>query len=142
MATLADKLVGNQFLRFVLAGGLAAIVNFGSRFVYSVMVDFRIAVVLAFFTGLGTAYLLTKRYVFIASRNPVAHELGWFFVVNMFGLAQTWGLSVYLAEYFLQGRINPSTYSQATIQAASHFVGILLPIFTSFIGHKYLTFRE
>ena len=142
VTALPAKLAGNQFIRFLFTGGIAATANFGSRFIYSLIVDFRIAVVLAFFTGLGTAYILNKLYVFTSSSNPVTHELSWFFLVNMFGLAQTWGLSIYLAEYLLPGKIDPSTASQETIEAVSHFAGILLPVFTSFVGHKYLTFRE
>ncbi len=85
-------------MRFLLAGGFAALVNFGSRFVYSLFVDFSTAVVLAFMTGLTTGFLLNKLYVFTASRNTVAQEMGWFVLINLLALAQTWGLSVYLSH--------------------------------------------
>ena len=112
--------------------------NFGSRFIFSLAVEFHTAVVLAFCTGLCTGYLLNKRYVFTNSDNSRAHEMGWFFAINMLALAQTWGLSIYLAQYFLPGMLA----NQQLIEALAHLAGILLPVFTSFIGHKYLTFRE
>ena len=127
-----------QFMRFLLAGGFAAMANFGSRFIFSLAVDFQTAVVLAFVTGLTTGYLLNKRYVFTNSANSRSHEMGWFFAINMLALAQTWGLSVYLAEYLLPGILD----KRPLIEAIAHLAGILLPVFTSFIGHKYLTFRE
>ena len=64
----------SRFFRFLVAGGLAAICNFGSRFFYSLFVDFSTAVVFAFMTGLTAGYLLNKRFVSLFRsprfRNP------------------------------------------------------------------------
>ena len=38
-----SSLLGNRFSRFLLAGGLAALCNFGSRFLYNLFVDFSTA---------------------------------------------------------------------------------------------------
>ena len=139
---VSRALLSNRFFRFLLAGGLAASFNFSSRFVYSVFVDFSTAVVLAFMTGLTAGYLLNKRYVFTTSTNSVSHELGWFVIINLFALAQTWGLSVYLVEV-LPGYISTRSASgRDWIEAVAHGAGIILPVFTSYIGHRYLTFRE
>jgi putative flippase GtrA len=135
-------LLGNRLIRFLLAGGLAALVNFGSRFFYNIFMDFSVAVVLAFMTGLITGYLLNKIYVFTASRNTVVQEMGWFVFINLLALAQTWGLSVYLAE--LLPAYIPASVSRGgeLADAIAHGAGVLLPVFTSYVGHKYLTFRE
>lgn len=125
-----------------MAGGLAALVNFGSRFFYNLFVDFSAAVVLAFFTGLTTAFVLNKLYVFTTSRNTIAQEMGWFALINLLALLQTWGLSVYLANV-LPGVLPVSGESgDAMVHAIAHGAGVLLPVATSYIGHKYLTFRE
>ena len=50
-----------QIVLFVLVGGIAATVNFGSRFIFSVFAGFDIAVVLAFFVGVTTAFMSGKR---------------------------------------------------------------------------------
>lgn len=134
--------MGNRLIRFLLAGGLAALVNFGSRFIYNIFVDFSTAVVLAFFTGLGTAFLLNKKYVFLSSRNSIAQEMGWFMVINLLALAQTWGLSVYLASLLPNYMPDYGSHGRALADALAHGLGVLLPVFTSYIGHKYLTFRE
>jgi putative flippase GtrA len=132
-------LLKSRFIRFLLAGGLAAMCNFGSRFLYSVFVDFSLAVVLAFITGLSVGYLLNKYYVFTTSGNTPAKEMLWFLGINLLALAQTWGLSVYLVAW-LPGHIfaQDSTW----IEAIAHGSGVLLPVFTSYIGHRYITFRE
>jgi putative flippase GtrA len=132
----------NRFVRFLLAGGLAAIINFGSRFVYSIFVDFSVAVVLAFLSGLTAGYILNKRYVFTSSKNSRVYEVSWFVLINLFALVQTWGLSVYLVQW-LPGHLPITGPGGAELaEAMAHGAGILLPVFTSYIGHKYLTFRE
>jgi len=139
---VTQSLHGSRFFRFLLSGGIAALFNFGSRFFYNLFVDFSTAVVLAFFSGITAGYLLNKRYVFTSSRNSVAQEITWFVLVNLFALAQTWGMSVYLA-HMLPGYLHfAGARSNQLADAIAHGTGVLLPVFTSYIGHKYLTFRE
>lgn len=133
---------GTRFIRFLLAGGLAALINFGSRFVYNMFVDFSTAVVLAFITGLTTGYLLNKMYVFTSSGKTVVQEVGWFVLINLLALAQTWGLSVYLVQVLPDYVSANSPARRELVEAVAHGAGVLLPVFTSYIGQKYLTFRE
>lgn len=137
-----ESLYATRFLRFLVAGGLAALVNFGSRFFYNIFVDFSAAVVLAFLSGLTVGYLLNKRYVFTASTNSVSQEIVWFVLINTLALAQTWGLSVYLVQLLPQFIAVDSPGRSDMVEALAHGAGIMLPVFTSYIGHKYLTFRE
>ena len=136
------KLLDNRMVRFLLAGGLAALVNFGSRFIYSLFVSFSKAVLMAFITGLTTGFLLNKIYVFTTSKNTITQEMSWFVFINILALMQTWGLSVYLS-HVLPGMLPFSGESGKQLTyAIAHGAGILLPVFTSYVGHKYLTFRE
>ena len=141
-ARQAGPITDSRFVRFLLAGGFAAAINFGSRFFYSLFVDFSTAVVLAFFTGLTTAFVLNKTLVFTSSRNTVLQEAGWFALINLLALAQTWALSVYLAMYLAGVLPVEGDAGRELAQAISHGAGILLPVVTSYIGHKYLTFRQ
>lgn len=142
MRKTLQRLLELRFVRFLLAGGLAAICNFGSRFIYSIFVDFSLAVVLAFVTGLATGFLLNRLYVFTTSRNPVMEQMSWFLVINLLALAQTWGLSVYLAGVLPELLFSGEASGQKWGEAIAHGAGILLPVFTSYLGHRYLTFRE
>ena len=138
----AASLLDSRFNRFLLAGGLAALLNFGSRFFFNLFFDFSTAVVLAFIIGLTTGYALNKRYVFTSSGNSVPVEIGWFVGVNLFALAQTWGLSVYLAQVLPGYLPIAGAGGRELAEAIAHGAGVLLPVFTSYVGHKYLTFRE
>ncbi len=138
----ARGLLNNRFIRFLLAGGFAAICNFGSRFIYSLFMNFGSAVVLAFASGLTVGYFLNKRFVFTRSKNSVPKEMMWFLVINLLALVQTWGLSVYLAEFLSESLVAYATNPRQWAEAIAHGAGVLLPVFTSYIGHRYLTFRE
>jgi len=45
-----------EFLRFLFAGGISAIVNFLSRIIFNLWFDVSVAVYLAFILGLVTAF--------------------------------------------------------------------------------------
>ena len=136
MSLVPRQPMQRQFRSFLIAGGIAAAVNYGSRFIYSQYVDFSVAVVLAFITGMITAFVLNKLYVFTASKNDTGMEIIYFILVNMLGLAQTWLISVYLAEYLLT-----PAWGKPWGEAVSHLIGVGFPVITSFIGHKYITFK-
>ncbi len=126
----------SQFVRFLVAGSFAAAINFGSRFLYSLFWSFEIAVVLAFVTGLTTGYLLSRFFVFHRSRHSALREMLLFFTVNMVALAQTWLVSIYLADFLIGVSVRDDN-----AYALAHFTGICFPLVTSYFGHKYLTFR-
>ena len=68
-----------QFGKFLVAGGLAAVANFASRFAFERSFSFWAAVSLAYIVGFATAFTLNRLFVFPASDKPLHHEIGWFF---------------------------------------------------------------
>ncbi|MBU2785113.1 GtrA family protein [Acidithiobacillus ferriphilus] len=126
-----------QFIVFILTGGFAAAVNFSSRFFYNTFVDFPMAVTFAYLTGMVTAFVLAKFFVFQQASYSTAKSATLFAIVNIFAFAQTWGVSVFLAYHLL-----PVMGIHQFDKAIASAVGISIPVFTSFIAHKYITFRE
>ena len=126
-----------QFIVFIVTGGFAAAVNFGSRFFYNTFVDFPMAVTLAYLTGMVTAFILAKLFVFQSSSHSMAKSAALFAMVNVFAFAQTWIVSMVLAYHLL-----PAMGIHEFDKAIASAVGISIPVFTSFIAHKYITFRE
>ena len=125
-----------QFMKFIVVGGFAAFVNFMSRLLYSQYMSFRLAVVVAYVTGMITAYLLSKYYVFEPSGKRASTEFYHFTLVNLVAVAQVWGISVGLAEY-----LYPYLDFQFYREEIAHFIGLVVPVFTSYLGHKYLSFK-
>ena len=131
-----QHLFGNkQFVKFLLTGGVAATLNFGSRFVYSFFMAFDLAIIFAFFTGLASGYILTRLFVFTDGRHSRTKEITYYTLVNLIALIQTWVISVILAHHIL-----PHVFSASTSEALGHLAGVVFPVFTSYIGHRYFTF--
>jgi len=126
-----------QFIKFLMTGGVAAGVNFGSRFFFNQYVSFELAVILAYLMGMITAFLLAKLFVFKRSKNSTKKEIFYFTLVNVVAILQTYVISVGLANYIFP-YFNFNFYPKAT----AHAIGVLFPAFTSFLGHKYLSFKE
>lgn len=128
--------ISKQFLLFLFTGGVAAAVNFGSRIVYNFWVDYSIAIVIAYLTGMATAFILAKSFVFKESRQNVRRSAWIFSLVNLFAVAQTWGISILLAYYLL-----PWIGIKEFVHEIAHATGIIIPVFTSYLGHKRWSFR-
>lgn len=131
-----QQFMSRQFLAFLLTGGTAAAVNFGSRIAYSVWLDFSLAVILAYVTGMVTAFVLAKLFVFKQSQQSVHRSAAFFVLVNLVAILQTWAISMGLAYYLL-----PSLGVTRLVPEIAHAVGVAVPVFTSYIGHKRWSFR-
>lgn len=82
------------------------------------------------------AFLLTKKFVFKASRNPIYVSVLIFTVVNIVAAIQTWAISLCML-YFILPSLNVSTFAPEI----AHGLGVVTPVFTSYFGHKYFSFR-
>jgi putative flippase GtrA len=126
-----------QVVLFVLVGGIAAAANFGSRFLFSVFTRFDVAVVLAFFVGLTTAFVLNRAFVFVAERGTSWRtEAVRFTIVNLFGLVLTLGVSLLVLHQLL-----PMAGITRAAEAISHFAGIAATVASSYFAHKFWTFH-
>lgn len=125
-----------EFLRFLIAGGIAAGANFSSRFVFSMFMDYGFAVFFAYLVGMLVAFLLMRGHVFDARSGPLAPQVAKFIGVNVVAVLQTLAISLVLARGLL-----PSFGIVEHAEALAHLVGVLMPVVTSYFGHKFLTFR-
>jgi putative flippase GtrA len=125
-----------QFLLFLATGGFAAAVNFASRILYSQWLGYSAAIVVAYVTGMVTAFLLARAFVFPGSTRPFHHSALWFAAVNLVAVVQTWAVSLALAFYLL-----PWLGIAWHRLEIAHLVGVAVPVFTSYLGHKHWSFR-
>jgi putative flippase GtrA len=129
--------MSRQFVTFLVTGGLAAAVNLSSRILYNQWVDFSVAVVLAYLTGMVTAFVLARYFVFTESSQSMQRSALWFVVVNIVAVMQTWVISMLLAYYVL-----PRMDLTQFIPEIAHAVGVVVPVFTSYLGHKRFSFKQ
>lgn len=133
---MKDAMISRQFLAFLLTGGTAAAVNFCSRLLYSLWFDFSTAVILAYITGMITAFVLAKLFVFTESSQSTHRSAFFFILVNLVAVAQTWLISLGLAHY-----VFPAMGITLFANEIAHAVGIIVPVFTSYLGHKRWSFK-
>lgn len=127
--------MNRQFFAFVLTGGLAAGVNFGSRIVYNQWLDFSSSVVLAYLTGMLTAFILARAFVFTQGTQSVRRSALFFVLVNGVAVLQTWAISMGLVTLL------PLAGVEHFVPEIAHAVGVMVPVFTSYLGHKRFSFR-
>lgn len=125
-----------QFLKFLVTGGTAAVLNFTSRIFYNQWLDFSQSIILAYLTGLITAFILARLFVFTESSQPIHHSVLYFVLINLVAAAQTWGISILMVAYVLPA-LGVTTFSHSI----AHGVGVIAPVFTSYLGHKRWSFR-
>ena len=128
--------LSSAFGRFLVAGGIAALVNFLSRIFCNQFVSFSVAIIIANLTGMITAHVLNRSFVFEEGKHPKGKEIAYFSLVNLLAVLQTWVVSVVLYRYYAAGSL------ELYAKEVAHLVGVVVPVFASFIGHKYLTFRK
>ena len=126
-----------QFILFLVTGGIAALANFGSRFLFSQYVSFEVAVLCAYLVGMITAFILAKYFVFKESKHSTKKEFTYFTLVNVVAIIQTYIVSVGFVSYLFP-KFNFTFYPEAV----AHGLGVIFPVFTSFIGHKKLSFKS
>lgn len=126
-----------RFVRFLVTGGVAAVVNLISRYLLNLLMSFAIAVAVAYVFGMVTAYVLGRLCVFEPSGRTVADELWRFTVVNMFAAAQVWIISVGLGEY-----VFPASGFKSHPLDVAHLIGVAVPVFTSYFGHRHFSFAR
>ena len=125
-----------EFVLFLFTGGTAAAVNFCSRFYYNQWFSFSTSIVIAYITGMITAYLLAKAFVFKESKQTVGRSIFFFTLINIFAVLQTWIISMWLAYQAL-----PALHIIEYSHEIAHAIGIAVPVFTSYRGHKRFSFK-
>ncbi|MNG15001.1 GtrA-like protein [compost metagenome] len=92
--------------------------------------------VFAYITGMVTAFVLAKLFVFSDSQQSVHRSALFFALVNLVAVLQTWLISVALVYYLLPG-IGVTRF----VPEIAHAVGVVVPVFSSYVGHKRWSFR-
>jgi putative flippase GtrA len=83
------------------------------------------------------AFALAKIFVFKESQQSLHKSAAFFILVNGVAVLQTWGISLALAYSIL-----PALGVEHYTKEIAHAAGVIFPVFTSFIGHKYLSFQS
>ena len=123
-------------VKFLLVGGFAACVNFFSRIVLSVWIPYVPSIVLAYLLGMVTAFVMNRFFVFRNAKNALHQQILWFAAVNLAAVVQTIAVSLLLAKI-----VFPHVGFAWHPETIAHAFGVLIPVLTSYVGHKHLSFK-
>lgn len=125
-----------QFGVFLVAGGIAALANIGSRIGFSRLMPYVPAILCAYIVGMVVAFLLNRLFVFRNPRHGLHHQVLWFTAVNLAAVAQTLVVSLLFAHWLL-----PWAGIHEHVETLAHVIGVAVPTITSYVGHRFITFR-
>lgn len=91
---------------------------------------------ITYMTGMVTAFFMTQMFVFTQTSHIIRRSAFYFSLVNVVAVSQTWAISMVLANYAL-----PSIGVSRFVPEIAHAVGVVFPVFTSYLGHKHWSFR-
>ena len=132
-----NKSLRKEFPLFILAGAFAAIINIISRIILTIFLNFQISVFISYLIGMVTAFLLQRKYVFKSNKKSYKKSFAAFSLVNLVALLQVWLVSL-LIKVSLVNFIS----SVPLVEFIAHCFGVVIPVFTSYFGHKYITFSD
>jgi len=134
---MIDAFASKQFVGFLLTGGTAAAVNFGSRILLNRWMDYSAAIIVDYLIGMATAFVLARLFVFKQSTQALHRSAGFFVLINVFAIFQTWLVSIILARHLL-----PALGVNRFAPEIAHAIGVMVPVFSSYLGHKRWSFRQ
>jgi putative flippase GtrA len=126
-----------RFALFIIVGGFAALVNIGSRVLFSKAVPFEAAILLAFAVALTVAFALNRRFVFEGEPGQAGYQYSRFFLVNIFGLLQ-----IFIVSQLMVRIILPWIGWTWHVETVAHVVGVASPIIVSYYAHKHFSFHR
>ena len=133
---LMSLFVSWQFIRFVLVGGVAAVLHWLARYLLNPLTGYVAALVLAYMIGIAVGYILNALFVFSDAKTRRRKQIAYFVAFNLLMAPVVIGVAYILSEY---------VFARFTWMAhpreIAHAIGVASPIFINFLLHKFFTFK-
>lgn len=142
-----------KFILYTFFSGFAALINFGSRFLFDMIpgVSFMIAVTLAYIAGMIVNFAFSKWFVFDSGNSGrTRREAIKFILIALLGLLVTVFFSE-LAIYMLKSEKYTSlinnllphiTQIENYYPMIAHLFGMFVGLLANFLGHELLSFKQ
>jgi energy-coupling factor transport system substrate-specific component len=131
----ARRLLDRPQGRFLVAGGIAALVNWLVRFPIELAVPYFAALLLATSMGMACGFVLYRSWVFPGSTRSLAGQIRDFILVNLTGQAIMLAIATIARQLLLAVQVGPLIAG-----AAAHTLGIAVGAIVNYLGHRHLTF--
>jgi putative flippase GtrA len=130
MKSLINKLISGEFFRFVLVGGLSALMEYALYFLFKSMVEYKTANIIAFACTNVVTYILTRRYVFTSGGDRKTQE-AFLFVLCLAGalVVNQWVFIALVESASMDDRI-------------AKVVAIAVTVIWNFFTRKHIVFKN
>jgi putative flippase GtrA len=135
MNNLLQRRLPTESLRFLVAGGFAALANWLVRFPLSTVLPFDAAVAVAYIIGMCIGFVLYRHWVFPRTTVSLSIQILRFIAVNLVGAVVVITVAPQFASLIANGGL-----SQPVSQALGHAAAIALGAVVNYFGHKLITF--
>lgn len=126
-----------MFLRFLIVGGSAAVLNIILRIVIDIYFSYAFSIINAYIIAMIYAFTLNKKYVFQSESQTIGYEFIKFTVVNMLSIIMILLMSLFLANIFF-----PFIGLKWYPNDLAHIISVFSTAVTSYILHKLYTFND
>lgn len=126
-----------QGVRFLFAGGFAALITWLVRFPLSDVMPFAAAVTVANAIGMVIGFISYRTLVFPGSTRPIARQIADFLLVNLFSMAVVVAVAIAFADYIM-----PALGFAWHTEAVAHAIGIAAGAVSNYFGHKTFSFAR
>jgi energy-coupling factor transport system substrate-specific component len=121
--------------RFLVAGGVAALVNWLVRFPVELVLPYFAALLVATCIGMTCGFLLYRAWVFPGSTRALSGQVRDFILVNLTGQATMLGVAALVRQLLIS--IGVGTLVAG---ASAHALGIAVGAAVNYLGHRHVTF--
>lgn len=125
-----------QPLRFLLAGGLAAGLNWTVRFPLSAVMPFLPAVISATIIGMSFGFVTYRLLVFPGSSSPLVRQIRDFVTVNLSSLLLVAAVAALFRSLLML------VSASDVVEPTAHAAGIAVGAVFNYFGHHVMTFRK
>ena len=132
---LARRALDRPEARFLIAGGIAALVNWLVRFPVELVLPYFAALLVATCIGMTCGFLLYRAWVFPGSTRPLAGQVRDFILVNLTGQATMLGVAALARQLLISLEVG-----SLVAGASAHALGIAVGAVVNYLGHRHVTF--
>lgn len=127
-----------ESVRYIFAGGFAALVSWLVRFPLSIYMPFPAAVAVATAIGMVIGFFCYKHLVFPGSERALLDQVRDFIMVNLASMAVVTGVATLFVETILP-QFGLITQVE---EGLAHAIGVAAGAVSNYFGHKTISFRR
>jgi len=129
---LIKKLINIEFLRYVIAGGFATIVDWATYYCMAIVFSFhyQFALIVAFSMGSAANYAANKFFTFKCKSKKIVGQVSVHFTISICSLIMSMGI-MYLLIDFSGGN-----------KMTGRIITTIIMLALNYLMHKYITFNK